>query len=72
MNGRPVHWESVEVEKVTCESASNCVVRVKVGYNAALPGLTSRVKSVAALDERWLRVKGQWYNLPDRRGSSLK
>ncbi len=57
-----LEYTGAEVEKVTCDSADSCAVRVRVttlyrGAVAAAQGM----ESPSLAHERWIRVDGRWW-----------
>ncbi len=67
MANRAVRWTKVSFRDQECEQPDSCLVRVDVEYRVVLP--VNRVGEMtvpgSALVERWLRLDGQWYHLPD-------
>jgi hypothetical protein len=63
---RPVHWESVQFKDKACDSDEACLVRLQVQYTAPLQGAPGgMLSSPSFLTERWIKVKRQWYFVPD-------
>ncbi len=62
---RPVRWTSARAVASEC-SEDVCKLRIAIEFEvyAAVPGMT-RFKSPGAVEERWLRVDGQWYLVPE-------
>lgn len=66
MADRAVRWTKVTYRDKECEQPDSCKVLVDVEYRVVLP--VTRVGEMtvpSTLEERWLRLDGQWYHLPD-------
>ena len=64
MNARPVRWSKVSFSSQECE-ADACKVHLSVDYSLTLGGPVGTVKSIAPVEETWIRVNGRWYYLPN-------
>ena len=60
-----VAWVAASYESKQCE-ADVCEAKVKLTYRVInpLPGIKNW-ESTQQVDEKWIRVKGKWYFLPD-------
>jgi hypothetical protein len=65
MNNRPVRWNKVTFGSEECD-ADVCHVHLSVGYDVNLGGLAGKTKSFGLVTETWVRIKGQWFFLPDQ------
>jgi hypothetical protein len=65
MNGRGIRWSKVHFGSQQCD-ADVCKVRLSVDYAVTLGGPAGKVQSMGLVVENWVKVKGQWYFLPDR------
>ena len=65
MNGRGIRWSRVHFGSQQCD-ADVCKVRLSVDYAVTLGGPAGKVESMGLVAENWVKVKGQWYFLPDR------
>ena len=66
MSVRPVRWHSAAYQDHTCETEDACTVRVKVKFSMVVP--VRGVGSVGGdqfVSERWIRLDGAWYHLPE-------
>ena len=63
MNGRGTRWTKVAYNSQTCD-ADTCTVRLSVGYALNLGGLAGETKSMGFAVEKWIKVDGTWYYLP--------
>ena len=67
MGNRPVMWQKAEVQDVTCDDeVVSCAVSVRITYRirSSLPGV-GEIESSANVQERWLKLEGNWYMLPE-------
>jgi predicted small secreted protein len=66
LRSRRVRWVGAEVLEASCE-ADVCSVETRVDYKIArpVPGVPEW-KSSDQLTERWVRIDGQWWFLPDK------
>jgi hypothetical protein len=72
MNARGVNWSKVNFVSQQCD-ADACKVHLAVDYTLNLGGPVGRVASMGPIVETWIRVKGQWYYLPEQfRPTGLK
>jgi hypothetical protein len=65
MNARGILWSKVHFGSQECD-ADVCKVRLTVDYNVNLGGPAGKVGSIGLVVETWVKVKGQWYYLPDQ------
>ncbi len=67
MNNRPVHWQSVAYIDRKCDDPDACTLQMQASFSVNMSARIGQdVQSVTLLWERWIRVKGQWYFLPER------
>jgi len=67
MNNRPVHWQSVTYIDRKCDDPDACTLQLQAAYSVNMSARMGQdVQSVTLLWERWIRVNGQWYCLPER------
>jgi hypothetical protein len=65
MGSRPVKWLSVAFDHKECDG-DRCTVWVNIEYEVKMPGYQfGTVKSNAGLEERWIRLEGAWYHVPN-------
>jgi len=65
MNNRPVQWTGARFKDKTCDG-DRCTVNVDVRYSIVMPGMAGRkVENENTQTETWVRVKGEWYFLPN-------
>jgi hypothetical protein len=70
MNNRPVHWQSVTYVDRKCDDADACTLQLQASFSVNMSARMGHdVQSVTLLWERWIRVNGQWYYLPERPGN---
>jgi hypothetical protein len=63
---RPVTWLSAKVDSKKCD-ADSCTLKVEVRYKAEIPQSSAGpIESTAYLEERWIRVDGAWYLVPEK------
>jgi hypothetical protein len=63
---RPVRWEKVQFRDKACDSEEACSVRLEITYTAPLQGAPGgMLSSPGFLTEHWIKVKKQWYFVPD-------
>ena len=62
---KPLTYLSVALDDEDC-AADACTVRVELQYELAIPieGIT-RKRFPAFVEERWVRIDGSWFLLPD-------
>ena len=61
MERRPVRWESVEIQSVTCEE-SRCDVVVNIGYRVpVLPGGVTNLGNRRDVSETWIQLEDDWW-----------
>jgi hypothetical protein len=66
LRSRRVRWTGAKVLEASCE-ADLCTVESKVDYkvNQPVPGVPEW-KSSEQIEERWVRVDGQWWFFPEK------
>ena len=70
MNNRPVHWESVTYIDRKCDDPDACTLQLQATFSVNMSAKMGHdVQSVTLLWERWVRVNGQWYYLPEHAAS---
>lgn len=63
---RPIKWTKVDYLDKACDSDDACQIRLQIEYQAPLQGATGGQMSVpGTLTERWIRIDGIWYFLPE-------
>ncbi|HET7844147.1 MAG TPA: hypothetical protein VFL14_08355 [Xanthomonadales bacterium] len=63
---RPVTWLGAKVTGRKCDGDS-CTVMVQLRYKAEIPQSSAGpIESVAYLEERWIRVDGEWFLVPEK------
>ena len=73
MNNRPVHWQSVDYVSRKCDDPDACTVQLSAGYSVNMSArMGSDVHAVTMLWERWIRLDGKWYYLPERPTAPVK
>jgi hypothetical protein len=65
MNSRGMRWTKATFESQICDG-DLCKVHLLIAYNVDLGGPVGRVGSLSPVEESWIKVKGQWYFLPDQ------
>jgi hypothetical protein len=66
MADRAVRWSSVAYRDKECDQPDSCTIRIDVDYRVVLPVTrVGEVTMASTVLERWLRLDGQWYHLPD-------
>ena len=71
MNNRPVHWQSVTYIDRKCDDPDACTLQLQAAFSVNMSARMGQdVQSVTLLWERWIRVNGQWYYLPERSAAS--
>ena len=67
MNNRPVHWQSVTYVDRKCDDPDACTLQMQATYSVNMSARMGQdVQSATLVWERWIRVNGQWYYLPER------
>lgn len=69
-NDPAVRWTGARVGSHTCDG-DTCKVRVWVDTMVRMPGIGKAQKASLPTDERWIRIGGNWYYLPDTRIKAL-
>lgn len=63
---RPIKWTKVDYLDKACDSDDACQVRLQLEYLAPLQGAPGgKVSAPGFLTERWIRIDGIWYFLPE-------
>jgi hypothetical protein len=65
MNARGVSWSKVSFTSQKCD-ADVCKVHLAVDYTVNMGGAIGKVGSMGPIVETWIKVKGQWYLLPEQ------
>jgi len=66
MNNRPVHWQSVTYVDRKCDDPDACTLQMQATYSVNMSARMGQdVQSATLVWERWIRVNGQWYYLPE-------
>ena len=67
MNNRPVHWQSVTYVDRKCDDPDACTLQLQASFSVNMSARMGQdVQSATLVWERWIRVGGQWYYLPER------
>jgi hypothetical protein len=67
MNNRPVHWQSVTYVDRKCDDPDACTLQLQAFYSVNMSARIGQdVQAATVVWERWIRVGGQWYYLPER------
>ena len=67
MNNRPVHWQSVTYVDRKCDDPDACTLQLQATFSVNMSARMGQdVQSATLVWERWIRVGGQWYYLPER------
>lgn len=70
MNNRPVHWQSVSYVDRKCDDPDACTLQLQATFSVNMSARMGQdVHSTTVVWERWIRVGGQWYYLPERSAS---
>lgn len=65
-NNVAMTWKAVKVNSSTCEQ-DTCEVLLTIDYDVAMPGgAGGRMTTFAPLREKWVRLGGEWYFLPNK------
>jgi uncharacterized protein YchJ len=66
MNNRPVHWKSVEYIDRKCDDPDACTLQLRAAFTVTMSARMGKdVDAVTILWERWVRLDGHWYYLPE-------
>ena len=66
MNNRPVHWQSVSYVDRKCDDADACTLQLQAAFSVNMSARMGKdVQSTTLVWERWIRVDGKWYYLPE-------
>ena len=67
MASRPVKWKTANYMRKECEDENTCTVFIYIVYELRISaGIPGPVEGVSVEKEKWLRIKGVWYHLPDK------
>lgn len=67
MSSRPVVWKSVKFMRKECADENTCTVYLVLVYELRIAaGIPGPVEGVSGEKEKWIRIKGVWYHLPDK------
>jgi uncharacterized protein YchJ len=69
-NDVAVRWKGAHVTGRNCE-AEACTVTVMIDALVPMPGLSQEHPTALPTEERWIKVSGNWYYLPDTRVKGL-
>ncbi len=65
MADRPVKWYRVLYANAECASPDNCLVGTMVYFKIRMSSATGISDQFGFAHERWLRIDGSWYFLPE-------
>lgn len=65
MADRPVKWYRVLYSSAECASEDNCQVGTMVYFKIRMSAATGLTDQFGFVHERWLRIDGTWYFLPE-------
>lgn len=65
LESRTVNWTDVAYIDRTCENESVCSVDLQISATAKLRGVPKPMATSGTVTERWIRIDGAWYHLPD-------
>jgi hypothetical protein len=66
MAQRPIKWTKADYLDKACDSDDACLVRLQIEYKAPLQGAPGGLMAAPGiLTERWIRIDGIWYFLPE-------
>lgn len=64
MNNRPVAWKTVHLLDKKCEE-DTCNLRFEIEFSVRMgAAMTGPVSSFSMIEERWLKIDGKWFYLP--------
>lgn len=67
MASRPVVWKTIKFMRKECEDENTCTVYLLLSYELRIAaGIPGPVEGVSGEKEKWIRIKGMWYHLPDK------
>jgi hypothetical protein len=69
MNGRPVSWKAVHLMDKQCDG-DTCTVHLEMEFTVPMRG-APKASGVNVAEEKWIRVSGQWFYLPEQLGASV-
>lgn len=58
-------WRSVDWRGVECDTPDSCEARFILHYTVQMPS-AGATPGVTEVKERWVRLDGRWYHLPQR------
>jgi len=65
-NDVALRWKSAKVSGHSCD-ADACTVTVLIDAQVRMPGIGQAQATTMPSEERWVRIGGNWYYLPDTR-----
>lgn len=65
VNARPVTWVSAAYQEYQCDSKESCKVYLFLTLETTLRGVSGTQQTFATVEERWLKIDGVWYHLPE-------
>lgn len=65
VDSRPVKWLSAAYQEYSCDTPDSCRVNLFLTLETTLRGVSGAQQTFATIDERWLRLEGVWYHLPE-------
>ncbi|MEO8672528.1 MAG: hypothetical protein ABI411_14515 [Tahibacter sp.] len=71
MNNRPVTWTGASVTEKECDDEDSCTVSVSMRFTVPVHGGSPNTPGFSVAHEKWIKVSGKWYYLPDQIGSSV-
>lgn len=64
MNNRPVGWKAAHLMNKECNE-DTCNLRFEIEFSVRMnAAMTGPVTSVSVIGERWLKIDGEWFYLP--------
>lgn len=60
-----MNWTAIEWRGVDCEVPDSCLARLLLQYTVQMQG-AGAVPGLTEIKERWVRLDGNWYHLPER------
>ena len=68
-NDVAVKWKGARVTGRNCE-ADSCSVTVMIDALVPMPGVSQNHATSLPTEERWIKVSGNWYYLPETHGAT--
>lgn len=59
-----VEWTGIRWHQAECEQPDSCQVKLLLDYQMSAPS-AGNIPGIQELSERWLRLDGTWYHLPE-------